>query len=125
MIHWLAGVSDSVLIQIDNLGVPRVGILNTFAGEYSDSVEVSGNRFYGNTSGIYVNGGTLKVIGNEIKSGVNGINYNYGVGYLEGVNNVIRDNSGWGMYLYGVSGGVARGNLVSGNGSGVYIWDDG
>ena len=28
------------------------------------------------------------------------------------VNNVIRDNSGWGMYLYGVSGGVARGNLV-------------
>ena len=26
------------LIQIDNLGVPRVGILNTFAGEYSDSV---------------------------------------------------------------------------------------
>ena len=27
------GVSDSVLIQIDNLGVPRVGILNTFAGE--------------------------------------------------------------------------------------------
>ena len=28
------GVSDSVLIQIDNLGVPRVGILNTFAGEY-------------------------------------------------------------------------------------------
>ena len=32
------GVSDSVLIQIDNLGVPRVGILNTFAGEYSDSV---------------------------------------------------------------------------------------
>ena len=41
------------------------------------------------------------------------------------VNNVIRDNSGWGMYLYGVSGGVARGNLVSGNGSGVYIWDYG
>jgi len=32
------GVSDSVLIQIDNLGVPRVGILNTFAGEYRDSV---------------------------------------------------------------------------------------
>ena len=64
--------------------------------------------------------GTLKVIGNEIKSGVNGINYNYGVGYLEVVNNVIRDNSGRGMYLYGVSGGVARGNLVSGNGSGVY-----
>ena len=32
------GVSDSVLIQIDNLGVPRGGILNTFAGEYSDSV---------------------------------------------------------------------------------------
>ena len=29
------------------------------------------------------------------------------------------------MYLYGVSGGVARGNLVSGNGSGVYIWDNG
>ena len=26
------------MIQIDNLGVPRVGILNTFAGEYSDSV---------------------------------------------------------------------------------------
>ena len=38
------------------------------------------------------------------------------------VNNGIRDNSGWGRYLYGVSGGVARGNLVSGNGSGVYIW---
>ena len=34
------GVSDSVLIQIDNLGVPRVGILNTFAGEYSDSVRL-------------------------------------------------------------------------------------
>ena len=31
-------MSDSVLIQIDNLGVPRVGILNTFAGEYRDSV---------------------------------------------------------------------------------------
>ena len=26
------------MIQIDNLGVPRVGILNTFAGEYRDSV---------------------------------------------------------------------------------------
>ena len=34
----IIGVSDSVLIQIDNLGVPRVGILNTFAGEYRDSV---------------------------------------------------------------------------------------
>ena len=32
------GVRDSVLIQIDILGVPRVGILNTFAGEYRDSV---------------------------------------------------------------------------------------
>ena len=32
------GVSDSVLIQIDNHGVPRVGILKTFAGEYRDSV---------------------------------------------------------------------------------------
>ena len=31
-------VLDSVLIQIDNLGVPRVGILYTFAGEYRDSV---------------------------------------------------------------------------------------
>ena len=31
-------MSDSVLIQIDNLGVPRVGILNTFACEYRDSV---------------------------------------------------------------------------------------
>ena len=31
-------MSDSVLIQIDNLGVPRVGILNTIAGEYRDSV---------------------------------------------------------------------------------------
>ncbi|WP_176697425.1 right-handed parallel beta-helix repeat-containing protein, partial [Candidatus Kryptonium thompsonii] len=92
------------------------------------SVEVSGNKFERNSNGVYVDGwtyGTLKVIGNEIKSGVNGINYNYGVGYLEVVNNVIRDNSGWGMYLYGVSGGVARGNLVSGNGSGVYIWDNG
>ena len=29
------------------------------------------------------------------------------------------------MYLYGVSGGVARGNLVSGYGSGVDIWDNG
>ena len=28
------GVSDSVLIQIVNLGVPRVGILKTFAVEY-------------------------------------------------------------------------------------------
>ena len=27
------GVSDSVLIQIDYLGDPRVGILNTFAGD--------------------------------------------------------------------------------------------
>ena len=92
------------------------------------SVEVSGNKFERNSNGVYVDGwtyGTLKVIGNEIKSGVNGINYNYGVGYLEVVNNVIRDNSGWGMYLYGVSGGVARGYLVSGNGSGVYIWDNG
>ena len=26
----IVGVSDSVLIQIDYLGVPRVGILNTF-----------------------------------------------------------------------------------------------
>ena len=32
------GISESVLIQIDNLGVPRVGILITFAGEYRDSV---------------------------------------------------------------------------------------
>ena len=31
-------MSDSVLIQIDNLGVPWVGILYTFAVEYSDSV---------------------------------------------------------------------------------------
>ena len=37
-------------------------------------------------------------------------------GYLEVVNNVISDNSGWGMYLYGVNSGIARGNLVSGNG---------
>ena len=84
----------------------------------------SGDKFERNSNGVYVDGwtyGTLKVIGNEIKSGVNGIKYNYGVGYLEVVNNVIRDNSGWGMYLYGVSGGGARGNLVSGNGSGVYI----
>ena len=34
-------MSDSVLILIDNLGVPRVGILNTFAGEYSDSVRIN------------------------------------------------------------------------------------
>ena len=33
---------------------------------------------------------------------------------------VISDNSGWGMYLYGVNSGIARGNLVSGNGSGVF-----
>ena len=57
-----------------------------------------------------------------------------GYGYLEVVYNVISDNSGWGMYLYGVNSGIARGNLVSGiargnlvsgNGSGVYIWDNG
>ena len=30
-----------------------------------------------------------------------------------------------GMHLYGVNSGIARGNLVSGNGSGVYIWDNG
>ncbi|CUS95283.1 parallel beta-helix repeat (two copies), partial [Candidatus Kryptonium thompsonii] len=91
----------------------------------SGSVEVSGNRFYGNTSGIYVNGGTLKIVGNEIRAGGSGINHGGGYGYLEVVNNVISDNSGWGMYLYGVNSGIARGNLVSGNGSGVYIWDNG
>ena len=26
-----------------------------------------GMRYYGNTSGIYVNGGTLKIVGNEIR----------------------------------------------------------
>ena len=35
----------------------------------SGSVEVSGYRGYGNTSGIYVNGGTLKIVGNEIRAG--------------------------------------------------------
>ena len=29
------------------------------------------------------------------------------------------------VHLYGVYSGIARGNLVSGNGSGVYIWDNG
>ena len=37
-VEYVGSVGDTVLIQIDNLGVPRVGILNTFAGEYSDSV---------------------------------------------------------------------------------------
>ena len=41
------------------------------------------------------------------------------------VNIVISDNSGWGMYLYCVNSGIAWGYLVSGNGSGVYIWDNG
>ena len=40
-----------------------------------------GNRFYGNTSGIYVNGGTLKIVGNEIRAGGSGINHGGGFGY--------------------------------------------
>ncbi len=92
------------------------------------SVEVGYNRFNGNSNGVYVDGwtyGSLRVIGNEIYSGVTGISYNWGWGNLELVDNLIRGNSGWGMYLVGVGGGYARGNYIFGNGSGVYIWEGG
>ena len=36
---------------------------------------------------------------------------------------VISVNSGWGMYLYGVNSGIARGNLVSGNVSGEKVYE--
>ena len=128
-----------LVFHLDNNEIPVITYIETPQVEKSGAFEIRfvpfdqerdslSFKFEWNSNGVYVDGwtyGTLKVIGNEIKSGVYGINFNYGVGYLEVVNNVIRDNSGWGMYLYGVSGGVARGNLVSGNGSGVYIWDYG